>query len=478
MSDNAQRQLHKDLLRRWEPVLAFAAAEPSDGFPYKEGFLPMPVDPFVKESSLWVEYRLFGFFTLKRVLAKGTGQLEAASLEDPSEGHPTWDRLCVLPFISKGSSLRFVQEDELRPRSRPTEREDEERIVQPGIKERGCGCLGVLLPISLLVWAVWGLTPMLLVVTLLVLVGLTALLHVLLGILVAWVSPLPDETAKAAAVKYQGLKTQHKPTYYGRMWQPQGYSRWRYVVQYWLFYAMNDWRTREGGLDDHEGDWEMVQVCVPRDTSEEPTVVYSQHFMAQHSPLKTEQPKAYVACGSHASYPNAEKHALSAMVAGKKGLLSPMAWLAVLLNLSERMARLLAPLWNPQTYRELATQLRETRPDLSQAPAKLATRVREAPSEVLKATSEVPKAVVRRLWIVDRATGSGETVYPCKGDQKRLEWDQKLLEEEGTWVNYQGRWGHSVFYPPESGPGGPCYHQDGSGRKAWRDPIGWAGLPR
>jgi len=75
------------------------------------------------------------------------------------------------------------------------------------------------------------------------------------------------------------------------------------------------------------------------------------------------------------------------------------------------------------------------------------------------------------VWIVDRATDRGQTVGPG-------EWDLKLLEEEGAWVNFRGHWGRSVLYPPESGPSGPHYYQDGSVRKAWRDPIGWADLPR
>ena len=31
-------------------------------------------------------------------------------------------------------------------------------------------------------------------------------------------------------------------------------------LQYWFFYAMNDWRTTFGGINDHEADWETVTV--------------------------------------------------------------------------------------------------------------------------------------------------------------------------------------------------------------------------
>jgi hypothetical protein len=46
------------------------------------------------------------------------------------------------------------------------------------------------------------------------------------------------------------------PTYYGRAVRDGGYL----VLQYWLYYWMNDWRSSFGGVNDHEGDWEHGTV--------------------------------------------------------------------------------------------------------------------------------------------------------------------------------------------------------------------------
>jgi hypothetical protein len=38
------------------------------------------------------------------------------------------------------------------------------------------------------------------------------------------------------------------------------HNRGYVVIQYWFFYAYNDWGTSHGGVNDHEGDWEAVFV--------------------------------------------------------------------------------------------------------------------------------------------------------------------------------------------------------------------------
>jgi hypothetical protein len=71
-------------------------------------------------------------------------------------------------------------------------------------------------------------------------------------------------------------------------------------IQYWMFYAFN-----EGTLNQHEGDWEMVQVLL---SSGSPTqVMYSQHHSGQKaiwSQVEREgnHIKVYVSRGSHANY--------------------------------------------------------------------------------------------------------------------------------------------------------------------------------
>jgi len=72
------------------------------------------------------------------------------------------------------------------------------------------------------------------------------------------------------------------------------------VIQYWMFYAFN-----KGELNQHEGDWEMVQIVFSGDKPSH--VGYSQHHSGQKATWdKVEKEgnhiKVFVARGSHANY--------------------------------------------------------------------------------------------------------------------------------------------------------------------------------
>lgn len=83
-------------------------------------------------------------------------------------------------------------------------------------------------------------------------------------------------------------------------------------LQYWMFYYYNNGVF---GVDDHEGDWEMVQVHLSKESGYLPNeVVFSQHSYAARcevgeyltegeAPGPGGAPVVYVANGSHASYP-------------------------------------------------------------------------------------------------------------------------------------------------------------------------------
>ena len=47
--------------------------------------------------------------------------------------------------------------------------------------------------------------------------------------------------------------------YYGQVTRDRGFV----ALQYWFLYAMNDWRSTFGGVNDHEADWEQVTVFLP-----------------------------------------------------------------------------------------------------------------------------------------------------------------------------------------------------------------------
>lgn len=93
---------------------------------------------------------------------------------------------------------------------------------------------------------------------------------------------------------------QESPTYtvYVRVMREADY----FIVQYWFFYAFNP-----GTLNEHQGDWEMIEVVL--DLAETPLyAVYSQHFAGERASWNDVEkvdgthPRVYVALGSHASY--------------------------------------------------------------------------------------------------------------------------------------------------------------------------------
>lgn len=74
------------------------------------------------------------------------------------------------------------------------------------------------------------------------------------------------------------------------------------IVQYWFFYAYNP-----GILNQHQGDWEMIQIVL--DSNETPLyAVYSQHHAGQRANWEDVEkfdqthPRIYIALGSHANY--------------------------------------------------------------------------------------------------------------------------------------------------------------------------------
>jgi hypothetical protein len=101
------------------------------------------------------------------------------------------------------------------------------------------------------------------------------------------------------------------PTIYGRVWTaPTASAGVTTVLQYWLFYALDDWRnslTKPVIWHMHEGDWEEVSVSL--DAAGRPLeVAASQHDLGVRRGWSRVQlrggthPVVYVALGSHANY--------------------------------------------------------------------------------------------------------------------------------------------------------------------------------
>ena len=87
------------------------------------------------------------------------------------------------------------------------------------------------------------------------------------------------------------------------------------ALQYYFFYAYNDWRSSFHGVNDHEADWEMVTVYVAEDASGQiqPCWMACSAHLGEGDDLRRrwddpglghfgEHPMVYVGAGSHANY--------------------------------------------------------------------------------------------------------------------------------------------------------------------------------
>jgi hypothetical protein len=118
---------------------------------------------------------------------------------------------------------------------------------------------------------------------------------------------------------YVALKQDDPTVYYHKMTDTTDYGKTFTVLQYWYFYAMNNWGEKDG-YNDHEGDWESTFVFL-NDDEEPEYVAYSSHLndqyafnnIKQYSSVRREwnseyigkdgdRVKDYVALGSHANY--------------------------------------------------------------------------------------------------------------------------------------------------------------------------------
>jgi hypothetical protein len=257
---------------------------------------------------------------------------------------------------------------------------------------------------------------------------------------------VPGEAAAAASVAYQRLmKEQEHYRYHGRVIRQDGWV----ILQYWLFYPFNDWRSGFFGANDHEADWEKIFVYLSESDEGEVRpewVAYAAHNYTGDNLRRRwddpelekvgEHPVIYVAAGSHASY------------------FAPGEYLTELdLPLPRPLARVgdaLRGFWR--------------------------TRLGQYVGD---GEEDEESANYFHIPFVDYARGDGLTVGPG-GDK---EWDppRLMLEPYPEWVcGYRGLWGLYARDPfeGEDAPAGPRYNRDKSVSRAWYDPVGWSGLDK
>jgi len=237
----------------------------------------------------------------------------------------------------------------------------------------------------------------------------------------------------AAEVKYrEQMRTDHHP-YYGRVVRSAGYV----VLQYWMFYAFNDWRSRVYGVNDHEADWEQVIVYLAEqpDGSLRPSwVVFSAHDeVGDDLRRRWDDPDLTLIDGDHP--------VVFAGVGSHSGAYLEGEYLTTL---------------DPPAFRGLVKFFRGF------------TRT------LLPWTRDDDQAGVG-IPYVDYARGDGLAIGPGQDRQ----WSPVMIGDDTPWVvDYQGLWGDDTEDPVggERGPAGPRYERSGQVRHSWGDMVGWSGL--
>ncbi len=272
-------------------------------------------------------------------------------------------------------------------------------------------------------------------------VGLTArLLDVAFRISLVARGRVPGGTAAAAALVHQAMReSAPDPIYYGRVVRTRSYT----VLQYWMFYAYNDYRSHYHGANDHEGDWEAVSVFLDEGAPDGPSpawVAYANHD-ATGADLRRrwddpelvwegEHPVVFAGAGSHAAYFSAGEYVIRIEMP--------------LLARFNAMIGAIRSVWR--------------------------TALRQGGSGHGNGNS----GGELNIAFVDYARGDGLKIGPG-GDQG---WSPRMLDDQPALVHYRGLWGRFTDDPirGEDAPAGPRFNRDGSVRVTWYDPVGGVAL--
>ena len=387
------------LLQRFEPVIRSTTGDK---------FYPMDVEPYVRACSLWVQ----------RPGEEAVGVVPGGEL--------SLERLAQQPMDEAGAVhfLKFTDTEDLRLDSRSGRL----RVFRTRAKNRkesrrafraGRGRLARVGYFSRFVDALYS-------------IALLARGRV------------PGESAAAASVAYERIMSeQERYRYHGRVLRQDGWI----VLQYWLFYPFNDWRSGFFGANDHEADWEKIFIYLSESDGEisPEWVVYAAHNYTGDNLRRRwddpevekvgEHPVIYVGAGSHASY------------------YAP----------GEYLTELTLPLPSP----------------LARVTGAIRTFWKTRLGQYVGDGEEGGGSGYFSIPFVDYARGDGLSV----GEEGDRSWDEPRLIADPIpdWVSgYRGLWGLYARDPfeGEDAPAGPMYNRDKSISRAWYDPVGWAGLDK
>jgi hypothetical protein len=388
------------LLKRFEPVVRSTRGD---------RFYPMDVEPYVRNCSLWVQKP--GREAL-RVVPDGKLSLDQLAQQPLDEaGAVHFLKLSdaeELDTESRGGRLElFRRSARNRKESREAFKAGRGRLARVGYSSR---FVDALYSIALLARG-----------------------------------RVPGEAAAAASDAYEQIMAEDEHyRYHGRVLRQDGWI----VLQYWLFYPFNNWRSGFFGANDHEADWEKVFIYLSESESGEvgpEWVAYAAHNYTGDNLRRRwddpevekvgEHPVIFVGAGSHASYFAPGEYLTELTVP----LPTPIA----------RMTNWVRSFWK----------------------TRLGQYVGDGGGGNGSPYFSIP--------FVDYARGDGLSV----GEGGDKAWDEPRLLDGPIpdWVSgYRGLWGLYARDPfeGEDAPAGPMYNRDKSVARAWYDPVGWAGLDK
>ena len=388
------------LLRRFEPVIRSTRGD---------GFYPVDVEPYVRNCSLWVQKP---GREARRVVPDGKlslDQLAQQPLDEPGAVH----------FL-KLSDVEEMDTDHQEGRLQMFRRHARDRKESREAFKAGRGRLARVGYLSRFVDALYS-------------IALLARGRV------------PGESAAAALETYERIMAENEHyRYHGRVLRQDGWI----VLQYWLFYPFNNWRSGFFGANDHEADWEKVFVYLSESEEGEVRpewVAYAAHNYTGDNLRRRwddpevvsvgEHPVIFVGAGSHASY-FAQGEYLTELTVPLPG---PIA----------RVTNWVRSFWK----------------------SRLGQYVEDGGQGGGAGYFSIP--------FVDYARGDGLSV----GEGGDRVWDEPRLLDHPIpdWVSgYRGLWGLYARDPfeGEDAPAGPMYNRDKSVARPWYDPVGWAGLDK
>jgi hypothetical protein len=389
------------LLRRFEPVVRFTRGE---------RFYPMDVEPYVRSCSLWVQHA-----DEEAVCLVPRGELTLEDLaQQPQDG---FGATYFLRFTDP-QSFKELYSRRLRRRHASKNPKESHNVFRAG--QGRLARVGYLSRVA----------------------------DALYSIVLLARGRVPGEASSASSIRYQQIMSEREEyRYHGRVLRQDGWI----VLQYWFFYAFNDWRSGFYGANDHEGDWEKIFVYLSESETGEVRpewAAYAAHNYEGDDLRRRwddpelekvgEHPVVYVGAGTHASYYTQGEYLTELELRPP----SPIA----------RVVDAVHSLWRKRLHQYAGDG------------------TRSAQNEALN-----PFLVP----FVDYARGDGFVVGP--GQEKEWEPPRLLDPPSSAWVSgYRGLWGFYARDPfeGEDAPAGPMYNHDKSVRREWYDPVGWAGLDK